>query len=851
MLVFAGTLSLCPAAQAWQNGPVSPACGRTTVQQWILQQAAAEASRSGCDWLQLSAALQTVGLPDTRVHDFRYHLYEHWNGQRKGAAPERASVYFALVRDALATGDTDTASRLFGMLAHYYTDASDPLHTAACRAERRMHRPFELRVMTELSHRRAFEQRVVLRIVRSDALAAARGGDIARAAVGQDIARYTARSAKRAHRAYRLLVRTYLRHGFCRTVRRSAATTLVRAVHGVASLLVAATQPTPDQSEPTGTHPLLSRGRPATACSQDVMFHAARFADDGDDLSSWIATSSSFPQWWQVDLGSTRELASVAIAWFRGDDRCYAYDVKVSTDGKKWHQVVDQSDRSVFGDSDDPLTGAHARYVRIEVLSYIAAPSALGDAEDSGPAAIAECSVYGADSSPDPTPSPSVTPSETPTPTESPSASSSATPTPSASPTASPSASPTASPSVSPSPSSTPKPSPTPTASPTPTGDSVVVPGGATTTTINSCVAKAVAQGAGTTLVFPAGKFSYSGTFVVPDGIDVKGQGIWDQGVGDGSGGTWLQCSRGMTWGSDCSVARGSSSAGADTKTNGSHDVVFSFVRFKGGSNDGSPLIELGGNFNSLWSSSVKRIDMVDTTFNDCELERPQSTNATDGTSKGAILNIWLDSRAGGGQVHDLHFNRCHFGVKNGYNGGTDGYGMGRCILFQPAPAEHGSDGPRPSGKPDNMGFDWSQVTHGFSNTTFADCLFEYSTWYPMDVCDYARSYSLTTSFGGVVGSNPPTATQAGLIPARMWNVGFDMTRCYFKGSSSSYHVVGEIGKDCTVVDCGGTSVSMHAGSYGNTLSGAFSNSRRPHTVLFTTDWTGTGTSYTASPYDP
>ena len=63
------------------------------------------------------------------------------------------------------------------------------------------------------------------------------------------------------------------------------------------------------------------------------------------------------------------------------------------------------------------------------------------------------------------------------------------------------------------------------------------------------------------------------------------------------------------------------------------------------------------------------------------------------------------------------------------------------------------------------MSFDWSQVDHGFSDNRFEDCLFEYSFWDPMDICDYARSYSLTNHFGGVVGANPPTASQAAAIP--------------------------------------------------------------------------------------
>ena len=112
-----------------------------------------------------------------------------------------------------------------------------------------------------------------------------------------------------------------------------------------------------------------------------------------------------------------------------------------------------------------------------------------------------------------------------------------------------------------------------------------------------------------------------------------------------------------MDWGSDCGVnnmlvgantsggscvfhpvARGSAAAGPDTKASGSHDVTFHFVRFKGGSDGGAGLIDLGGNFGSgLWSGDVKTCDMVDTNWYDCEFERPQGT--------GAELNIWLDCR--------------------------------------------------------------------------------------------------------------------------------------------------------------------------------------------------------------
>ena len=105
------------------------------------------------------------------------------------------------------------------------------------------------------------------------------------------------------------------------------------------------------------------------------------------------------------------------------------------------------------------------------------------------------------------------------------------------------------------------------------------------------------------------------------------------------------------------------------------------------------------------------------------------------------------------------------------------------------------------------------------------DCLFEYALWYPVDVCDYARSYSLTNLVDGRAGGNPPTSAQADAIPDRIWNVAFSMAHCYVKGSFPAPHgVVGELGKDCAFSDdfCGTGAVFTQAGSFGNVVSGSF-----------------------------
>jgi hypothetical protein len=86
-----------------------------------------------------------------------------------------------------------------------------------------------------------------------------------------------------------------------------------------------------------------------------------------------------------------------------------------------------------------------------------------------------------------------------------------------------------------------------------------------------------------------------------------------------------------------------------------------------------------------------------------------------------------------------------------------------------------------------------------------------------------------------------------------MWLKNWDMTRCYQKGSTPDAHsVVGEITSDCTMLDsfCGTGSVEGYAGSYGNVATGSFPGGH-PRSSIFTVNWSGITTAYTASPFDP
>ena len=432
--------------------------------------------------------------------------------------------------------------------------------------------------------------------------------------------------------------------------------------------------------------------------------------------------------------------------------------------------------------------------------------------------------------------------------------------------------------------------------------------------TVNGFTAAAIdaanaAAGAGDTVYFPSGVYTHANGLVFKDYVTYLGAGIYDQGTAGGAGGTWLQCS--IRWGSHVTVAgmligtnlynvtcthipiqRGSSAAGSHTQANGSHDSLFSYVRFKGGSDTGAHLIDTSSNFSSDWGSARRTYDLYSTEWRDCEFERPQISNATLGTSTAAAscLNLWYDCRSGGSQLHDLTFTRCHLGVMNSREGrtGAERYGMGGAgCLIQPAPAEHSYNGPRPpyylSGtttrNPNYVsypgdtgyvncwypGFDWALVDHGAYNITFVDCIMEYATWSAFNPCDLARSYSIwkgnetgldgTLTVGLTAAENLATGWGNGPqeewvnIPTDMWLDYLTLTRCYFKGRlTGASGPRKELCRNATFANSFLTSVT---GDYNNVVTGSFSNTTRPTTYIFTVDWTGSGTSYTASPYDP
>jgi hypothetical protein len=418
----------------------------------------------------------------------------------------------------------------------------------------------------------------------------------------------------------------------------------------------------------------------------------------------------------------------------------------------------------------------------------------------------------------------------------------------------------------------------------------VITVSGFTAANIDTAVASA---NAGDVVYFPAGIYAH-GTLYLKDGVTYRGAGIYQQ--KSPFGGTWLQCQ--IRWGSHVTMeqmligtntagvacahrptARGNSANGADTNTNGSHSCLFDHVRFKGGADTGGAIIDIGSNHSSAWNESLKTIDMYDTEWVDCEFERSQAPNDVGVTSlftngnPGGSLNIWCDVRAGGARVYNLTFRRCHFGVMNSRAGrtGTDRYGSGTTLLFQPAPFEQGPGAIRPNEANGgvmpangdavyawNPDWDPTSVDHSMHDITFIDCLSEWANWVGVNPCDYARSYSIwrwndlnrpaseTVAMSGAssaaAGWGNPPGSQWPNILTYMWIHDVSFTRCYFKTNMRW-----ELGYDAVSLNSTGVGNIKNYGSAASN-TGSFSNATRPETDIFDVDWSG---SYTPSPYDP
>jgi hypothetical protein len=171
---------------------------------------------------------------------------------------------------------------------------------------------------------------------------------------------------------------------------RSTSVRRVLAAALLSALLICAGT-TPVHAEPAAA-PNLAAGRPITASSTLAPYAAAN-ANDGDQSTYWESTNNAFPQWIQVDLGSSVPASQVVLKlpvanW---GARTQTIAVQGSTDGTGFTDLAAPAARTFDPASGNTLTIDHGtttvRYVRVRITANTGWPAGqLSELEVHGPA---------------------------------------------------------------------------------------------------------------------------------------------------------------------------------------------------------------------------------------------------------------------------------------------------------------------------------------------------------------------------------------------------------------------------------------------------------------------------------
>lgn len=89
-----------------------------------------------------------------------------------------------------------------------------------------------------------------------------------------------------------------------------------------------------------------------------------RFAIDDNPSSKWIAANNAFPQWYVLDLGSSKALSKVDTTF--GNSDTWKYKIEGSTDNATYTTLVDRTGGAA-GISFSDATTATARYMRVTI----------------------------------------------------------------------------------------------------------------------------------------------------------------------------------------------------------------------------------------------------------------------------------------------------------------------------------------------------------------------------------------------------------------------------------------------------------------------------------------------------
>lgn len=106
----------------------------------------------------------------------------------------------------------------------------------------------------------------------------------------------------------------------------------------------------------------------------------AEGAIDGDFNTRWNGYGDN--TWLDVDFASVKEIAGVGIAFFKGDNRKYYFDIQCSDDGENWTDVVTGLESSGFADPETLEMFMFPSPVKARYLRYLGHMSSDNDANN-------------------------------------------------------------------------------------------------------------------------------------------------------------------------------------------------------------------------------------------------------------------------------------------------------------------------------------------------------------------------------------------------------------------------------------------------------------------------------------
>nr|WP_144922194.1 discoidin domain-containing protein [Paenibacillus bovis] len=112
----------------------------------------------------------------------------------------------------------------------------------------------------------------------------------------------------------------------------------------------------------------LAQGKKVLASSEQNAERSGQMAVDGNRKSTrWASDGASKPQWLEVDLGVSKEIARTET-YFEHIDSYYQYMIEVSEDKENWQVFADRTQNTVVGNpSYTDVGNSKGRYIRITV----------------------------------------------------------------------------------------------------------------------------------------------------------------------------------------------------------------------------------------------------------------------------------------------------------------------------------------------------------------------------------------------------------------------------------------------------------------------------------------------------